>query len=150
MRPASAISWGLWLNPGGHSSKVANLIKFFIIVSLFWVNLKLRFWQTNPWDMTNSSSIIPAGKRCKLRMPGPSVDKHPWRESRLSKQLLNRGRPKRPFQLNSWHFMGGWRWYRCWHHWISLLANLLTLFFLLFFLINLDSRIWSRRSGLAP
>ena len=51
MRPASAISCGLWLNPGGHSSNVANLINIFIIVSLFWVNLILRFWKTALWDV---------------------------------------------------------------------------------------------------
>ena len=81
--------------------------------------------------------LTPAGKRSKLGMPGASVDKHPWGEARLSKELLYWGL----FQLN-WHFGAGWHWRRCLccHHWTSWLTNL-------FLLINL---FWRGRGGLAP
>ena len=50
MSPASAISWGLWLNPGGHSSNVANLINFVMFTPvgegslLFFLGLGPKLW----------------------------------------------------------------------------------------------------------
>ena len=41
--------------------------------------------------------------------------KHPWGESRLSKQLLNRGCLYRSLRWLDW-LLNSWHWKRCWHH----------------------------------
>ena len=64
MRPASAISWGLWLRPGGHSSNVDNL------------GTNLTQGKVGKYVPPTSQNISPAGKRCKLGMSWPSVNKH--------------------------------------------------------------------------
>ena len=67
MRPASAISWGCWLRPGGHSSNVDNLGK------IFSHSKQRKAERYVPHLFQNKS---PAGERCKLGMSWPSVDKH--------------------------------------------------------------------------
>ena len=67
MRPASAISWGCWLRPGGHSSNVDNLGKIFS---------HSKQGKSGKYVPPISQNISPAGKRCKLGMSWPSVNKH--------------------------------------------------------------------------
>ena len=76
------------------------------------------------------------------------ANNHPWGESRLSKQLLNRGRLHCSPMWLSW-LLTIWRWQRCWHHetrWVDNVAFLI-LYLILMFLLT--SFLWSGWSDLS-